>query len=52
LHGDAAVAHSIVNMKGVSNGKPFDDHLMMLHVWVKQAGAWQLAAHQTTKLPQ
>jgi ketosteroid isomerase-like protein len=50
-YGDSAVAHSMVRMKGVSNGRPFDDHVMMLHLWVKQGGNWRLAAHQTTKVP-
>jgi ketosteroid isomerase-like protein len=48
-YGDSAVAHSIVRMTG-NNGQPFNDHLMMMHVWVKQNGTWRLAAHQTTKL--
>ncbi len=51
-YGDAAVAHSIVRMSGISNGRAFNDHVMMLHLWVKRNGAWQLAAHQTTKLAQ
>jgi ketosteroid isomerase-like protein len=51
-YGDSAVSHSIVRMTGISNGKPFNDHVMMLHVWEKQGGVWRLAAHQTTKLPQ
>jgi ketosteroid isomerase-like protein len=50
-HGDAAVAHSIVRMKGESNGRPFNNKLMMIHLWVKQGGQWQLAAHQTTEVP-
>jgi len=49
-YGDAAVAHSRVRMKGTSNGRPFNDQLMMLHLWVKRGGQWRLAAHQTTKL--
>jgi ketosteroid isomerase-like protein len=51
-YGNCAVSHSIVRMTGVSNGKPFNDHVMMLNVWEKQDGSWRLAAHQTTKLPQ
>ncbi len=51
LHGDAAVAHSQVRMKGVSDQVPFDNRLMMLHLWVKHGGQWWLAAHQTTRLP-
>ncbi len=50
VYGDAAVAHSIVVMKGESAGKPFDNRLMMMHFWVKENGAWRLAAHQTTRL--
>jgi ketosteroid isomerase-like protein len=49
-HGSAAVAHSKVRMRGATKGKPFDDQLMMLHLWVKQGGRWRLAAHQTTRL--
>jgi len=51
-YGDAAVSHSILRMTGVSNGKPFNDHVMALHLWVRQDGRWVLAAHQTTKLPE
>ncbi len=50
VHGDAAAAHSIVVMKGNTAGEPFDNRLMMMHLWVKSNGRWQLAAHQTTKL--
>jgi ketosteroid isomerase-like protein len=50
LHGTAAAAHSIVIMQGVSPTGPFDNRLMMMHLWVKSGGKWQLAAHQTTKL--
>ena len=48
--GNSAVAHSLLRMTGTSNGRPFDDELMALHLWVKQGGKWRLAAHQTTKL--
>ncbi len=50
MHGDTAVALSILRMTGQSNERKFNDHLMMTHVWVKQGGVWRLAAHQTTKL--
>jgi ketosteroid isomerase-like protein len=52
VYGDSAVTHSIMRMAGTTNGTPFSDHLMMLHVWEKQGGSWRLAAHQTTKLPE
>lgn len=50
MHGDAAVTLSWVRMSGKSNERLFNDHVMMTHVWVRKAGAWKLAAHQTTKL--
>lgn len=51
-YGDCAVTHSILRMTGTTDGKPFNDHVMALHVWEKQGSAWRLVAHQTTKLPQ
>ncbi len=50
-YGDSAVTHSVVRTTGVNDRGPFDDHVMMMHVWVKQGGKWLLAAHQTTKVP-
>lgn len=51
VYGDSAVAHSILWMRGTNSAGKFNDHVMMMHLWVKQGGAWRLAAHQTTKLP-
>jgi ketosteroid isomerase-like protein len=50
VHGDSAVSHNIVVMKGTNASGPFDNRLMMIHVWVKQGGDWKLAAHQTTQI--
>ncbi len=50
LHGNAAVVHAIVRMTGEADRKPFDNRLMMLHLWVRGPAGWQLAAHQTTQL--
>lgn len=50
MHGEVAVALSMVRMTGQSNERKFDDHLMMTHVWLKRGGGWKLASHQTTKL--
>jgi ketosteroid isomerase-like protein len=50
LHGAAAVVHAIVHMTGEADKRPFDNRLMMLHLWVRQGGQWRLAAHQTTEL--
>jgi ketosteroid isomerase-like protein len=51
VYGDSAVSHSIVRTVGTNDKGPFNDHVMMMHVWVKQGGEWRLAAHQTTKIP-
>ena len=51
-YGDSAVTHSILRMMGTTNGKPFNDHVMALHVWERHGGSWRLVAHQTTKLPE
>lgn len=50
MHGSAAVVHSIVRMTGEADKRPFDNRLMMMHLWVRGPGGWQLAAHQTTEL--
>lgn len=50
VHGAAAAAHSIVVMKGSTKGTPFDNRLMMMHLWILEDGQWKLAAHQTTRL--
>ena len=51
MYGDSAVAHAIMRMTGTNDAGPFDDHVMMMHLWVKQDAGWRLAAHQTTKIP-
>lgn len=50
LHGNSAIAHSQMRMHGTNASGPFDDRLMMIHVWVKSNGTWKLAGHQTTRL--
>lgn len=50
MHGDSAIAHSKVRMHGTNAEGPFDNQLMMIHVWVKSNGKWLLAGHQTTRL--
>ena len=48
--GDAGVVTAKVRMTGATKGTPFDNQLLMIHVWAKQGGKWQLVAHQTTRL--
>jgi ketosteroid isomerase-like protein len=50
MYGNTAVTHSRVRMWGTNQDGKFDDQLAMLHVWVKNGGAWQLVAHQTARL--
>jgi ketosteroid isomerase-like protein len=51
MYGDSAVSHSIVRTIGTNDKGPFNDHVMMIHFWVKQSGSWRLAGHQTTRIP-
>jgi ketosteroid isomerase-like protein len=46
----SAAAHCKVHMKGVAATGAFESDMMMLHVWVKRGGNWQLAAHQTCRV--
>lgn len=48
--GDSAIAHATVRMKGSSAMGPFDNRLMLMHVWVREGGKWRMVAHQTTRL--
>ena len=50
-YGDTGVVNARVRMTGATKGVPFDNQLLMMHVWVKKDGRWQLVAHQTTRLP-
>ena len=51
VYGTTVVTHSICRSIGKNDKGPFNDHIMMLHVWIKQGSDWKLAGHQTTKLP-
>lgn len=50
-YGDAAVLHCKLRMQGASNGEAFNTYAVVSHVWVRQGGAWKLAAHHATRLP-
>lgn len=51
LYGASAVSHSTVRFTGKNDAGPFNDHLMMMHLWVKKGKNWRLVAHQTTRIP-
>ena len=50
VYGNAAIVNTKARMVGTTKGTPFDNQLLLIHVWVKQGGKWQLVAHQTTRL--
>ena len=51
-HGDAtAILTARLRVQGTTAGTPFNHLVLLTHVWVKNGGQWQLAAHQTTRLP-
>lgn len=50
VYGNTAIVNEKARMVGTTKGVPFDNQVLVIHVWVKQGGKWQLAAHQTTRL--
>ena len=51
IHGPSAVMHSIVRFTGKNDSGAFNDHLLLMHLWVKKGKTWLLVAHQTTRIP-
>jgi ketosteroid isomerase-like protein len=51
VYGDTAVVNASAEIRSVTDGKPNELHLRMLHVFVRRNGRWQLVAHQSVKLP-
>ena len=49
--GDSAFVAGKARVKLLSSGNPVEMTVRVLHIWVKQNGRWQLAAHQSTRLP-
>jgi ketosteroid isomerase-like protein len=50
-YGASAVSHLTVRVTGTNDAGAFNDHVLMLHHWVKEGGGWRLASHQTAKIP-
>lgn len=48
---NTAVLNAQVKLTTVNKGTRGNAHLKFTHVWIKQGGRWQLAAHQSTRLP-
>ncbi len=51
VYGKSATSHLTVRVTGQNDAGPFNDHVLMLHHWVKVKGKWLLASHQTAKIP-
>ena len=52
LYDNAAVVMAVARIKTSQKGAaPTPAHLRFLHMWVYRKGAWQLAAHQSMRLP-
>ena len=51
-NGNAAVATAVIKIETSQKGGPVNAaHLRIVHTWVHQKGRWQLAAHQSLRLP-
>jgi ketosteroid isomerase-like protein len=50
IYGDTAILIASATASSITDGKPNVKHLRYLHVYVKRAGRWQLAAHQSVEL--
>lgn len=48
---NTAVVNAQVKLVTVNKGTRGNAHLKFVHLWVKQGGRWQLAAHQSTRMP-
>lgn len=50
VFGTTGITQSWLHVTGVNPAGPFDDKVMLLHVWVKSGNGYKLAAHQTAKV--
>jgi ketosteroid isomerase-like protein len=49
VHGNFALVTGRVNLKQVTDGKPTDVKLIVLHVWVRGPQGWQMIGRQSTR---
>ncbi|HYE74613.1 MAG TPA: nuclear transport factor 2 family protein [Blastocatellia bacterium] len=52
FYGDTAISYTTARIRAVSNGNPVNNHLKMIHIYVKRGKDWKMVAHQATRLPQ
>jgi ketosteroid isomerase-like protein len=48
---DGAVLSGEVELKGMSEGKPYSAHMRFADVWRKRAGKWQVVFTEVTRFP-
>jgi ketosteroid isomerase-like protein len=51
IYGDTATLVASAQVQSITDGQPNTLNLRFLHVWVHGGAGWQLAAHQSVKLP-
>jgi ketosteroid isomerase-like protein len=51
VHGNFALVTGRVNLKQVTDGKPADVKLIVLHVWTRGPQGWQMIGRQSTREP-
>ncbi len=51
VYGDTATLVASAQVQSVTDGQSNALHLRFLHVWIHSSAGWQLAAHQSVKLP-
>jgi len=50
IYGNTAVTNNEVRVNLTVDGRDVSVHARFLHLWAKQNGRWQLAAHQGTRI--
>jgi ketosteroid isomerase-like protein len=48
VYGNSALIRANVMQRNSANGKSTDNHLNVLHVWIKGPGGWQMVGRQAT----
>ncbi len=51
IYGQTATLVTTAQVRSITDGQSNELHLRFLHVWVRGKAGWQLAAHQSVKLP-
>jgi ketosteroid isomerase-like protein len=52
VYGNTAIAYSTAKLRVLTNNQTLNNHLKLIHVYVKQGKDWKMVAHQSTRLPQ